>query len=63
MSTEPKKIGWVIEAVKLAVKQYGISPHSPVVIRVGDFGPEMEIENVKVQGGLEPKLVLQARTR
>ncbi len=63
MSTEPKKIGWVIDAVKMAVKQYGISQHSPVVIRVGDFGPEMEIEHVKVQGGLEPKLVLQARTR
>lgn len=63
MSSDPKKIGWVIDAVKMAVQQHGISPHSPVVIRVGDFGPEMEIEHVKVQGGLEPKLVLQARTR
>jgi hypothetical protein len=63
MSTDTKKIGWVIDAVKLAVKEYGISPHSPVVIRLGDFGPEMEIERVKVQGGIEPKLVLQARTR
>lgn len=55
------KIGEIIDRVKSAVMQYGISPHSPIVCRVGDFGPELPIEHVKVQGGIEPKIILQLR--
>jgi hypothetical protein len=55
------KIGEVISRITTSVKQFGISPHSPVVVRIGDFGPEMAIEHVKVQGGLEPKIVLQLK--
>ena len=53
------KVGGLVEAIKTAVMQFGISPHSPLVVRMGDFGPEVQIEHVKVQGGLEPKIVLQ----
>jgi hypothetical protein len=55
------KIGEVIDRVRNAVLQFGISPHSAIVCRIGDFGPEMPIEFVKVQGGVEPKIVLQLR--
>lgn len=56
------KIGEVIELITRSVKQFGIHPHSTIVCRVGDFGPEMPIEAVKVQGGiLGPKLVLQLK--
>lgn len=57
------QIGDIISRVTQAVKMYGISPHSPVVVRVGDFGEEMLVEHVKVQGGLQPKLVLQCAKR
>lgn len=56
-----EKIGMLIDRVKQSVAQFGISPHSPVVVRVGDFGVEMPIEHIKVQGGIEPKLVIQVR--
>lgn len=56
------KIGGVIDAITTAVKQYGVNPHSPVVVRIGDNGPEMQIEHVKVQSTLTGmKLVLQVK--
>lgn len=58
------KIGGVVDRITTAVKEFGVSPFSPVVVRVGDFGPEMLIEHVKVQGGVNgPKLVLQCQAR
>lgn len=56
------KIGALIEHVKESVR-YGVSPHSPVVVRVGDNGEEMQIEHVKVQGGFQQKLVIQLKAR
>lgn len=59
-----EKIGDVISRITTSVKQFGISPHSPVVVRIGEHGQEMQIEHVKVQGGiLGPKLVLQVKER
>lgn len=59
-----EKIGDIISRITTSVKQFGISPHSPVVVRIGDFGQEMQVEHVKVQGGVDgPKLVLQVATR
>lgn len=55
------RIGDLINRVTISVKQFGITPYSSIVVRVGDFGPEMEIEELKVQGGLERKLVLQLK--
>ena len=55
------KIGDLIQRVKQSVMQFGIDPHSEVVVRVGDFGQEMPIEHLKVQGGLQPKLILQVK--
>lgn len=57
-----EKIGDLINRVTTAVKQFGVSPYSSIVVRVGDFGPELEIDELKVQGGLDgPKLVLQVK--
>lgn len=56
------KIGDFIQRVTSSVKRFGISPHSDVIVRVGDDGPELPIEHLKVQGGLMgPRLVIQAR--
>ncbi len=55
------KIGQLIEHVTEAVRNFGIDPHSVVVCRVGEFGPEMPIEMVKVQGAFQPKLVIQIK--
>ncbi len=57
-----EKIGDFINRVITSVKQFGIDPHSEIVVRIGDFGPEMQIEHLKVQGGLKPKLVIQVRS-
>lgn len=59
-----EKIGAVIDSIVTAVKQFGLRPDSPIVVRIGDFGPEMQIEHVKIQGGVDgPKLVLQVLAR
>ena len=55
-------IGELIDRVKSSVMQWGVSPHTPVVVRVGDFGPEMQIEHMKLRGGLQPVIILQCRT-
>lgn len=54
------KIGQLIECVTTAVKSYGILPHSRIVVRQGDFGPEIPIEHVKVGvRGNERYIILQ----
>jgi hypothetical protein len=55
------RIGELIERVIQSVKGFGIDPMSEVVVRVGDFGAEMQIEHLKVTGGLNRKIVLQVR--
>lgn len=57
------KIGDLINRVTASVRQFGIDPHSDIVVRVGDFGPELPIEHLKVQGGVKPKLVLQVKSQ
>jgi hypothetical protein len=56
------KIGDLVERVTKSVKEYGIDPHSSIVVRVGREGKEMEIEEMLVRGGLNgPYLVLQLK--
>lgn len=55
-------IGELIERVTTSVRQFGVHPRSDVVVRIGDFGPEMQIEHIKVQGGVDgPRIVLQVK--
>ena len=59
-----EKIGDVINRIITAAKEAGVTEHAPVVVRVGDFGQEMQIEHVKLQGGINgPKIVLQVAAR
>ncbi len=56
------RIGDLINRVTTSVKQFGINPHSSIVVRIGDFGQEMEIEHLKVQSAIDGhKLVLQVK--
>lgn len=56
--------GELIERITTAARNFGVLPHSEICVRVGDFGPELQIEHVKVQGGLNgPKIVLQVKGR
>lgn len=55
------KIGDLIDRVTRSVREYGISPQSEIVVRVGDFGQEMPIHHLKVQGGVNSKLVIQVQ--
>lgn len=55
-------IGELIERVTTSVKQFGINPRSPVIVREGEFGPEMLVEHVKVRGGIGgPVIILEVR--
>ena len=64
MATQPiQYIGELIDRVTTSVRNFGVHPRSDVVVRIGDFGPEMQIEHVKVQGGAGgPRIVLQLKT-
>lgn len=55
------KIGDLINRVTTSVRQFGIDPHSEVVVRIGEFGQEMPIEHLKVAGAFERKLILQVK--
>ncbi len=57
-------IGDLIQRISTSVQVHGVNPHSDVFIRIGDTGEEMQIEHVKVQGGLNgPRIVIQAKVK
>jgi hypothetical protein len=56
-------IGELIDRVKTSVMEWGANPHTPVVVRIGDFGGEMRIEHVKLRGGAQPVIILQCAIR
>lgn len=56
------RIGELVDRIKGSVVQRNIDPHSNVVVRIGDTGPEMQIEHVKVRNGFAgPILILQLK--
>lgn len=52
-------VGQLIERIKASVTEWGATPHTEIIVRVGDFGPEMRIEHVKLRAGMVPVVILQ----
>lgn len=64
MSDVNHKLGAVINGITNAAKEHGVSPHSPIVCRVGKDGPEMQVEHVIVKTTIAgPKVILQLMPR
>lgn len=63
--TVVQKVGELIERITTAVKQRGLTPHSSIVVRLGDEGEELQIEHVKVRPSVigPPVIILQVKTR
>ncbi len=58
------KIGDFINRVITSVREGSVTPDSQVVVRVGDFGQEMQIEHIKLRNSLAgPIIVIQTRAR
>lgn len=59
------KVGELVEHITQAVRTMdGITPYSEIVVREGDYGDEVSIENLKVRQTLTgPKLILQLKAR
>lgn len=52
-------IGELVDRIRTSVTQWGATPHTPVVVRIGDFGEEMPIEHIKMRGGMQPTIIIQ----
>lgn len=56
------KAGELVDRIKESVQNYGAGPNTRVIIREGDFGPERELEHVKVRLDRRgfPEIILQS---
>lgn len=57
------KAGELIDRTKQSVLNYGAGPQTRIIMREGDFGPERELEHVKVRLDRRgyPEIILQAK--
>lgn len=57
------KAGDLVDRIKESVQNYGAGPNTRVIIREGEFGPERELEHVKVRLDRRgfPEIILQAK--
>lgn len=54
--------GDLIDRIKQSVQNYGAGPKTRIIIREGDFGPERQLEHVKVRLDRRgfPEIILQS---
>lgn len=56
-----RNAGELIDCIKNAVLNFGAGPETKVTVRIGDFGPEYDVEHIKVRGGRNgPEVIIQA---
>jgi hypothetical protein len=56
-----RNAGELIDCIKQTVLNFGAGPKTKVTVRIGDFGPEHDVEHIKVRAGRDgPEVVIQA---
>lgn len=53
-----RRIGEFIDCCITGVREFGLMPTSRIVVRIGDFGQEMEIEHVKMASTKEGRVLV-----
>lgn len=55
------KLGQIMELVINATNKFSLTPHTRMIVRIGDNGPEYTIEQVRVRGGIQRQIILQTK--